>query len=48
MLTFKQWLVRQYGTTALKTTPKTVTKYANIKAANTKSSKYQKQQQLTS
>jgi len=37
MLTFKEWLLRQYGTTALKTTPKFVTKYTNSKAANTKS-----------
>jgi hypothetical protein len=38
MLTFKQWLLRQYGTTALKTTQKIITKYTNSKAANTKSS----------
>jgi len=38
MLTFKQWLLRQYGTTALKTTPKFITNYINSKAANTKSS----------
>lgn len=36
MLTFKQWLLRQYGTTALKTTPKFVTKYTNSRQANTK------------
>ena len=38
MLTFKQWLVRQYGTTALKTTPKTIAKYTNSRVANTQSS----------
>lgn len=37
MLTFKQQLVSQYGTTDLKTTPKDVTKNTISRAANTKS-----------
>ena len=39
MLTFKQWLVRMYGTNNLNTSPKTVAKYTNSKGANNKSSK---------
>jgi hypothetical protein len=38
MLTFKQWLVRQYGTTKLDITPKTVTKVPDTTPAKTKSS----------
>jgi hypothetical protein len=29
MLTFKQWLVRQYGTATIQTTPRIVTKSSN-------------------
>ena len=36
MLTFKQWLVRQYGTTKLNITPKTVTKVSNTAPAKTR------------
>ena len=42
MLTFKQWLIRQYGTTKLNVTPKTVTK-----VSNTAPYKDQSYQQLT-
>jgi hypothetical protein len=35
MLTFKQWLVRQYGTTKLNITPKTLTKVSNTVPAKT-------------
>jgi hypothetical protein len=38
MLTFKQWLIRQYGTTALNTPPKIITNSSNSTPVNTKSS----------
>ncbi len=37
MLTFKQWLVRQYGTATIKVNPKFVTKSSNTTPAKTKS-----------
>ncbi len=36
MLTFKQWLVRQYGTATVKVNPKIVTKSANTIPAKTR------------
>lgn len=36
MLTFKQWLVRQYGTATLNTTPRNVTKYSDTTPAKTR------------
>jgi hypothetical protein len=36
MLTFKQWLVRHYGTATIKTTPKIVTKSTNTTPAKTR------------
>lgn len=36
MLTFKQWLLRQYGTATLNTTPKIVTKSTNTTPAKTR------------
>jgi hypothetical protein len=38
MLTFKQWVVRQYGTATVKVTPKIVTKSSNTTPAKTRSS----------
>lgn len=38
MLTFKQWLVRKYGTTALNTTSRIVSKSSNTTPAKTRSS----------
>ena len=35
MLTFKQWLVRQYGTSDIKIKPKITTNDTNSRAANT-------------
>jgi hypothetical protein len=36
MLTFKQWLVRHYGTDTLNTTPRIVTKSSNTTPAKTR------------
>ncbi len=36
MLTFKQWLLRQYGTTALNTTSRIVTKSTNTTPVKTR------------
>ena len=36
MLTFKQWLIRQYGTATIKTTPKIVTNSTNTTPAKTR------------
>jgi hypothetical protein len=38
MRTFKQWLVRKYGTATVKVTPKIVTKSANTTPAKTRGS----------